>query len=117
MTASARTRWLGMRHSNRRRRQTETVRPTPLDWQPVEQMADRGKPLLDAGCCELTRSDLDPGGDMHRLDGGDRPGRPPKLTPHQKQEAIKRRDTGDETLADIARSYNVSSATISRLTP
>jgi DNA-binding MurR/RpiR family transcriptional regulator len=44
-------------------------------------------------------------------------GRPPKLTPHQEQEAIKRRDTGDETLADIARSYNVSPATISRLTP
>jgi len=30
-------------------------------------------------------------------------------------EAIKRRDQGDETLADIARSYNVSAATISRL--
>ena len=43
-------------------------------------------------------------------------GRPPKLTPHQKREAIKRRDQGDETLADIGRSYNVSSATISRLT-
>jgi DNA invertase Pin-like site-specific DNA recombinase len=42
-------------------------------------------------------------------------GRPPKLTPHQKQEAIKRRDRGDETLADIGRSYNVSPATISRL--
>ena len=42
-------------------------------------------------------------------------GRPPKLTPHQQQEAIKRRDQGDETLADIGRSYNVSAATISRL--
>jgi DNA-binding MurR/RpiR family transcriptional regulator len=42
-------------------------------------------------------------------------GRPPKLTPHQKREAIKRRDTGNETLADIGRSYNVSPATISRL--
>jgi hypothetical protein len=41
--------------------------------------------------------------------------RPPKLTPHQKREAIKRRDTGNETLADIGRSYNVSAATISRL--
>jgi len=47
---------------------------------------------------------------------GQRMGRPPKLTPHQKQEAIKRRDIGNETLADIARSYNVSPATISRLT-
>jgi DNA invertase Pin-like site-specific DNA recombinase len=43
-------------------------------------------------------------------------GRPPKLTPHQQKEAIKRRDARDETLADIARSYNVSAATISRLT-
>jgi DNA invertase Pin-like site-specific DNA recombinase len=42
-------------------------------------------------------------------------GRPPKLTPHQQKEAIKRRDHGDESLADIARSYNVSPATISRL--
>jgi DNA invertase Pin-like site-specific DNA recombinase len=42
-------------------------------------------------------------------------GRPPKLTPHQRQEAIKRRDQGEETLADIGRSYNVSAATISRL--
>jgi DNA invertase Pin-like site-specific DNA recombinase len=46
---------------------------------------------------------------------GQRMGRPPKLTAHQKHEAIKRRDTGNETLADIARSYNVSPATISRL--
>jgi len=42
-------------------------------------------------------------------------GRKPKLTPHQQKEAIKRRDHGDETLAEIARSYNVSPATISRL--
>src|SRR5271166_278460 len=42
-------------------------------------------------------------------------GRPFKLTDHQKSEAIKRRDQG-ETLADIARSYNGSPATISRLT-
>jgi DNA invertase Pin-like site-specific DNA recombinase len=46
---------------------------------------------------------------------GQRMGRPLKLTPHQKREAIKRRDTGNETLADIGRSYNVSAATISRL--
>jgi DNA invertase Pin-like site-specific DNA recombinase len=42
-------------------------------------------------------------------------GRPPKLTPHQRREAIRRRNRGYETLADIARSYNVSPATISRL--
>jgi hypothetical protein len=42
-------------------------------------------------------------------------GRPPKLTPHQRREAIKRRDRGEESLADIGRTYNVSGATISRL--
>jgi len=41
-------------------------------------------------------------------------GRPFKLTDHQKREAIKRRNQG-ETLADTARSYNVSHSTISRL--
>ena len=45
---------------------------------------------------------------------GVRLGRKPKLTPHQQREAVKRRDAG-ETLADIARSYNVSHSTISRL--
>ena len=43
-------------------------------------------------------------------------GRPFKLTPHQKREAIERRENG-ETLAEIARSYNVSYSTISRLIP
>ena len=46
---------------------------------------------------------------------GQKMGRPFKLTDHQKREAIKRREQG-ETLADIARSYNVSPATISRRT-
>ena len=42
-------------------------------------------------------------------------GRPRKLTPYQRREAIARRDAGEETLTDIARSYNVSHSTISRL--
>ena len=42
-------------------------------------------------------------------------GRPFKLTAHQKAEAIRRREAGEETLAEIGRSYNVSGATISRL--
>jgi hypothetical protein len=40
---------------------------------------------------------------------------PPKLTPHERREAIARRDAGGETLSDIARSYNVSHATIGRV--
>jgi DNA invertase Pin-like site-specific DNA recombinase len=43
-------------------------------------------------------------------------GRPHKLTPHQRREAIRRRDQGEETLREIARSYDVSASTISRLT-
>jgi DNA invertase Pin-like site-specific DNA recombinase len=43
-------------------------------------------------------------------------GRKPKLTEHQKREAIRRRDVDGETVREIARSYNVSHSTISRLT-
>ena len=42
-------------------------------------------------------------------------GRKPKPTPHQQREAIRRRDKNGETLRSIARSYDVSAATISRL--
>ena len=45
-----------------------------------------------------------------------KPGPRHKLTEHQRREAIKRRDEGVETLAEIGRSYNVSGWTISRLT-
>jgi DNA invertase Pin-like site-specific DNA recombinase len=41
-------------------------------------------------------------------------GRKPKLTPHQQAEAIKRREAG-EPMRDIAKSFNVSHSTISRL--
>jgi DNA invertase Pin-like site-specific DNA recombinase len=41
-------------------------------------------------------------------------GRRPKLTPHQRAEAIKRKDSG-EAVREIARSFNVHHATISRL--
>ena len=41
-------------------------------------------------------------------------GRPPKLTPHQRREAIARRDAG-EPLVDIARTFGVSHTTIGRL--
>jgi DNA invertase Pin-like site-specific DNA recombinase len=43
-------------------------------------------------------------------------GRKPKLTDHQKREAIRRRDLDGEPVREIARSYNVSDRTISRLT-
>jgi len=42
-------------------------------------------------------------------------GRKPKLTPHQRSEALQRKRAG-ETLSSIARSFNVSHSMISRLT-
>jgi DNA invertase Pin-like site-specific DNA recombinase len=45
---------------------------------------------------------------------GVRFGRPRKLTPHQRQEAIQRLAAG-ETQTDVARTYNVDATTIGRL--
>jgi DNA invertase Pin-like site-specific DNA recombinase len=45
---------------------------------------------------------------------GVRFGRPAALTPNQRQEALQRLANGDAQ-ADVARSFNVSQATISRL--
>ena len=42
-------------------------------------------------------------------------GRSFKLTAHQRKEALARRKTGEESLAEIGRSYNVSGWTISRI--
>jgi len=42
-------------------------------------------------------------------------GRRFKLTPHQRDEAVRRREACEESMTEIARSYNVSHSTISRL--
>jgi len=63
---------------------------------------------------ELIRARTSEGG-VRAKARGVKLGRKPKLTPHQKREAIARRERGDETLAEIGRSYNVSGWTISRL--
>jgi DNA invertase Pin-like site-specific DNA recombinase len=47
-------------------------------------------------------------------DRGVKFGRPRKMTPHQRQEALERLSAG-ETMADVARTYAVDAATISRL--
>jgi DNA invertase Pin-like site-specific DNA recombinase len=47
---------------------------------------------------------------------GQHMGRPPKLTPQQQKEARQRRAQG-ATLKELAQTYNVGRATISRLTP
>jgi DNA invertase Pin-like site-specific DNA recombinase len=41
-------------------------------------------------------------------------GRKPLLTPHQRQEALRRRAKG-QSLMEIGRSYNVSHSTVARL--
>ncbi len=46
---------------------------------------------------------------------GQHMGRPSKLTPHQKHEALKALVEGTASQADLARRFNVSQATISRL--
>jgi len=53
-------------------------------------------------------------GRARAIANGVKMGRKPKLTVHQSGEARARRDAG-ETLVSIARSYNVSHSTISRL--
>jgi DNA invertase Pin-like site-specific DNA recombinase len=62
---------------------------------------------------ELIRSRTSEGRERARARGVQM-GRKPKLTPHQRREAIARRDAG-EPLTEIGRSYNVSHSTISRL--
>jgi len=62
---------------------------------------------------ELIRSRTTEGRDRAKANGVVM-GRKPKLTHHQRQEALARREAG-ETLVDIGRSYNVSHSTISRL--
>src|SRR5829696_5030987 len=62
---------------------------------------------------ELIRARSGEGRDRAKARGV-RLGRKPKLTSHQRQEAVKRRSAG-EPLAEIARSYDVHYSTISRL--
>ena len=63
---------------------------------------------------ELIRSRTSEGRERAKARGV-RLGRKPKLTDRQRLEAIRRRDHGDETLAEIGRSYHVSGWTIARL--
>src|SRR5215472_4858104 len=62
---------------------------------------------------ELIRARTDEGR-KRALAKGVQFGRPAKLTPYQRREAVRRRDAG-EALVEIGRSYNVSHSGISRL--
>ena len=62
---------------------------------------------------ELIKERTD-GGRKRAMARGVKFGRKPKMTPFQRREALQRRSAG-ETLAEIARSYDVDISTISRL--
>ena len=86
----------------------------------VDTTSDFAEPVLAmlGVAAKLERRRIKERTERGRVDAktkGVRFGRKPKLTQHQKHEAIKRRDKEGETLRSIARSYNVSAATISRL--
>jgi DNA invertase Pin-like site-specific DNA recombinase len=63
---------------------------------------------------ELIRARTSEGRDRAKARGV-KMGRPSKLAGRQTREAIKRRDHGEETLAEIGKSYPVSGWTIARL--
>jgi len=63
---------------------------------------------------DLIRARISEGRDRARARGV-KLGRKPKLTEHQRHEAIRRRDHDGEPVREIARSYNVSHSAISRL--
>jgi DNA invertase Pin-like site-specific DNA recombinase len=65
---------------------------------------------------ELIRAHTSEGRERAKA-GGVKLGRKPTLTHHQQLEAIKRVNAGKETLGEIARMFNVSHSTISRLAP
>jgi hypothetical protein len=93
---------------------------TAISWAWVSRGASI--PAASSEICtrpEQTRIDPRPHGRRPRSAkaNGVKMGRKPKLTDHQKREAVKRRDHGEETLAEIGRSYTVSGWTISRLPP
>jgi hypothetical protein len=86
----------------------------PVGWHRPGQMCDGRR--LGIACVKLWRPPKIPAGQgrQRAKARGVVMGRKPKLTSHQRREAIARREAG-EILTDIARSYNVSHSTISRL--
>jgi hypothetical protein len=101
---------------NAKHRSTRSQTPAALSFEPL--FAGRLMLTVLGGLAEfereLIRARTGEGRERAKARGQSL-GRPFKLTPHQRSEAIRRRDRG-ETLSDIARSYNVHPSTISRLT-
>jgi DNA invertase Pin-like site-specific DNA recombinase len=80
----------------------------------VRQIVDRQVEKMENANRALIRAPMSEGWKGSKTRSVKR-GRGYKLTEHQRREAIKRRDEGVETLAEIGGSYNVSAATIWRL--
>jgi hypothetical protein len=82
---------------------------------------DRARALDADGfrrACRI-RARIDPCQNQRRAqerEGARRPyGQTPKLTPHQRAEALEALEEGDIFQADLARRFNVSISTVSRL--
>jgi DNA invertase Pin-like site-specific DNA recombinase len=73
---------------------------------PVERLAELERELIRARTTE---------GRARAVARGVKLGRKPKLTPHQREGILRRRESG-EAVRETARSYNVHNSTISRLT-
>ena len=87
------------------------------DWRRIRRRHTNGNLTLLGGLAEFERELIRTRtgeGRQRAKARGVLMGRKPKLTAHQRREAIARREAG-EVLMDIARSYNVSHSTISRL--
>jgi DNA invertase Pin-like site-specific DNA recombinase len=76
-----------------------------MNWRRLGALAEFERSMILNRCQE---------GRVRAMANGVPFGRKPKLTKHQTAEALQRRSNG-ETLMNIARSYNVSHSTISRL--
>jgi hypothetical protein len=86
---------------------------SPLVRKQVVGYFDCGEDFAIRSSARLTRSRTGEGR-KRAQDRGVRFGRPPKLTPHQRAEALARLAAG-ETQADVARTYGVDATTIGRL--
>jgi DNA invertase Pin-like site-specific DNA recombinase len=84
------------------------------DWR-IARALSRGGGLKEAWSKAAARFKAPTGEGRERAKGrGVRFGRPLKLSPHQRREAIERLDAG-EAVVDVARTFGVDRATLYRL--
>lgn len=96
-----------------------TFRSLADSWADTTTAAGKLMITILAGLAEFERSLIlarTSEGRARAVQRGVKMGRRPKLTPHQRGEALARLASG-ETVVDVAKSYNVHHSTISRLRP